>query len=111
MTFASFGQFSYGNGDGVLFYPGRMPYYPEEDRGLNCLIPSIRLKNIRRGQQDALILWLAEQKAGRDQVLEIINEVVPRALSEVERNEPVPWSEHGEDYDKARDKLIKLLLD
>lgn len=37
------------NGDGILFYPGHMPFYPEEDRGMNKVFSSIRLKNIRRG--------------------------------------------------------------
>ena len=110
LSFINFGQYSYGNGDGILFYPGRMPYYPEEDRGLNRLVPSIRLKNIRRGQQDAVLLHMAEEKAGRDRVFSIINEVVPRALDEVERNEPVPWSQHGDDYDRAREKLLGIIL-
>lgn len=110
LTFTNFGQYSYGNGDGIIFYPGRMPFYPEEDRGLNSIIPSLRLKNIRRGQQDAAIMWMAEQKAGRDKVIEIINEVLPRALSEVEREEPVPWSENGDDYDMVRDHLLNMIV-
>jgi hypothetical protein len=110
LTFTNFGQYSYGNGDGIIFYPGRMPWYPEEDRGIDRLIPSIRLKNIRRGQQDAAIMWMAEQKAGRNRVVDAINKVVPRALSEVERDEPVPWSEHGDDYDRARETLYNLIL-
>lgn len=89
LSFTNFGQYSYGNGDGIVFYPGRMPFYPEEDRGLNSIIPSIRLKNIRRGQQDAILLGMVENKIGKDQVLEIIETIVPRALSEVERNEAV----------------------
>lgn len=110
LSFTNFGQYSYGNGDGIIFYPGRMPYYPEEDRGINTLITSIRLKNIRRGQQDAVLLGMAEQKIGKNKVMEIVNEIVPRALSEVERNEPVQWSEHGDDYDKVRDKLLGLII-
>ncbi len=110
LTYINFGQYNYGNGDGILFYPGRMPYYPDEDRGLNSLIPTIRLKNIRRGQQDAIILWMAEQKIGKKQVIEIINEVVPRALSEVASNEAVPWSEYGDDYDKVRNKLLDIII-
>jgi hypothetical protein len=109
MTFANFGANSYGNGDGILFYPGHMPYYPEEDRGLNSVLPSIRLKNIRRGQQDALIMWMAEQKIGREKVIEIISKVLPRALSEVDSKEAVPWSEHGDDYDKVRDNLLSII--
>lgn len=110
LSFANFGQYSYGNGDGIVFYPGRMPFYPEEDRGLDVLIPSIRLKNIRRGQQDALIFWMAEQKIGKAEVIKIISKVVPRALSEVERNEPVPWSEHGDDYDKIIERLVNTII-
>lgn len=100
---------SYGNGDGVLFYPGHMPFYPEEDRGVNRLIPSIRLKNIRRGQQDAAIMALAEKKVGRKKVIETINEIVPRALSEVSMKDPVPWSQRGNDYDRVREELLKFL--
>ena len=99
----------YGNGDGIVFYPGRMPFYPDEDRGLNRILPSIRLKNIRRGQQDAEIMWMAEQKAGREKVISIISKIVPKALSEISMKDPVPWSQNGDDYDRTRDELLKLL--
>ena len=99
----------YGNGDGVLLYPGRMPFYPDEDRGLSEVFTSIRYKNIRRGQQDYELMWLAEQKAGREKVLELVRSVVPQAFSAVSEHSPVPWSELGEDYEKARLKLLKLL--
>jgi hypothetical protein len=102
-------DFDFGNGDGIIFYPGHMPFYKEEDRGLNRILPSIRLKNIRRGQQDALIMWMAEQKVGKDRVINIINKVVPKALSEVSMKEPVSWSQHGDDYDKVRYELLELL--
>ena len=99
----------YGNGDGILFYPGRMPYYPNEDRGLNRVLPSIRLKNIRRGQQDAALLWMAEQKIGREKLVMLINRVVPKALSEVSMKDPVSWSERGDDYDRLRYELMTLI--
>lgn len=99
----------FGNGDGVLFYPGKMPFYPEQNRGLNQLLPSIRLKNIRRGQQDANIMWLAEQKIGKEKVIGIISKVLPKAMSEVEMTDQVSWSEHGSDYDHVRDELLKNL--
>lgn len=99
----------FGNGDGMYLYPGRMPFYPEEDRGLNEIFPSIRLKNIRRGQQDAIILKMAEEKVGREKVLKLVNKVVPKAMSEVSMDEPVPWSQHGDDYDNVRSELLEIL--
>ena len=97
------------NGDGVLFYPGRMPFYPEQDRRLDQLFPSIRLKNIRRGQQDALIMWMVEQRIGKEKVDKMISKVVPKAMSEIDMKDAVPWSENGSDYDNLRDELLKLL--
>jgi len=99
----------FGNGDGVLFYPGHMPFYPEEDRVLNQLLPSIRLKNIRRGQQDALIMLMAEKKVGREKVISLVNKIVSKAMSEVDMKSATQWSEKGNDYDRVRDELLKLL--
>lgn len=110
LTFISWGM-SFGNGDGVVLYPGRMPFYPDQDRGLNEILPSIRLKNIRRGQQDYEIMRLAARTAGRERVEELIRTVVPRGFSEVEETDEVPWSVHGNDYDRVRSRLIDLVAD
>jgi hypothetical protein len=110
LTFISWSM-SFGNGDGVVFYPGKMPFYPEEDRGLNRLLGSIRLKNMRRGQQDFEIMWLAQQKVGREKVLELVKSVVPKGLNEVDMKEPVPWSQRGDDYDRVRSQLLDLIVD
>ncbi len=107
LTFISEGL-SWANGDGIVFYPGRNPFYEEEDRGVNRILGSIRLKNMRRGQQDYELMWLAEQKAGREKVLQTVKGVVPKSL-EADMKDPVSWSERGDDYDKARLKLIDLL--
>jgi hypothetical protein len=101
----------FANGDGVLFYPGKMPFYPDQNRGLNQLFASIRLKNIRRGQQDVNLMWLAEQKAGRESVLNLINTALPAAMSEVRETDKVPWSEQSSDYDKIRDELLKMVCE
>ena len=42
-------------------------------------------------------------------MISIISKVVPKALSEVSMKDTVPWSEKGDDYDKVRDELLKLL--
>ncbi len=107
LTFINDGM-NWSNGSGVIFYPGRMPHHPEEDRGLTRLLPSIRLKAMRRGQQDYELMWLAEQKVGREKVLELVKQAVPRSL-EAELEEPTAWSQHGDDYDRVRLELLKLL--
>jgi len=99
----------YGNGDGVLLYPGRMPFYPDEDCGLDEILTSIRYKNIRRGQQDFELMWMAEQKVGRAKVMEVVRSIVPQAFDTVPDKAHVPWTENGEDYEKARLRLIGLL--
>lgn len=107
VTFASWSGTG-ANGDGIVFYPGRNPFYPEEDRGINELIGSIRLKNIRRGQQDYELMWLAEQKVGRERVLQLVRSVVPESL-EADLKGPVRWSQRGSDFDRVREQLLDLL--
>jgi hypothetical protein len=97
------------NGDGVLFYPGRMPHQPTEDRGINRCMPSIRLKNIRRGQQDYELLWLAEKKAGKDKVKSLARELVVKAMDEIDMNDKVYWPQHGDAYDAMRDGLLDII--
>ncbi|MDD4108024.1 MAG: hypothetical protein PHH93_04815 [Prolixibacteraceae bacterium] len=52
---------------------------------------------------------MAVEKIGKARVLEIISEVVPKSLSDVRREEPVPWSEHGDDYDRVRNNLLNII--
>lgn len=99
----------FGNGDGILYYPGHQPFYPEQDRGMDAIFPSIRLNNIRRGQQDAIIMDMAAKKVGTKKIINLINEVIPKAFSEVSMKDQVPWSQRGDDYDKIRSKLLQLL--
>jgi len=108
LTFIN-GHMNWGNGDGVLFYPGRMPYQSEENRGLNRCMPSIRLKNIRRGQQDFELLWLAENIAGRDKIKALARELVVKAMDEVDMNDKVYWPQNGDAYDAMRDRLFDII--
>ncbi len=101
----------WGNGDGVLFYPGMMPHQPEENRGINRIMPSIRLKNIRRGQQDYELLWLAEQKEGADKIKSLARELVVKAMDEIDMDDKVYWPQHGDAYDEMRDRLLDILAD
>jgi len=108
LTFINW-HMEWGNGDGILFYPGRMPHQLEEDRGLNLAMPSIRLKNIRRGQQDYELLWLVEQKSEKKKAKDFARQIVVKAMSEVEMTDPVAWSQKGDDYDKVRLQLLEIL--
>ncbi len=100
----------WGNGDGVLFYPGRMPHQPEENRGINRIIPSIRLKNIRKGQQDYELLWLAEQKVGAEKIKALARELVVKAMDEIDMEDKVYWPQNGDAYDTMRDRLLDIIV-
>ena len=108
LTFIN-GNLNWGNGDGILFYPGRMPHQPEENRGINRFIPSIRLKNIRRGQQDYELLWLVEKKIGGDDTKAMVRELVVKAMDEIDMNDKVYWPQNGDPYDEMRDNLLDIL--
>jgi len=100
----------------MWLYAGREKAYPEDDRGVDGPVTSIRMKNFRRGQQDYEYLWLAKQ-AGVD-VSGIVNGVVPRALddwgttsytSPPGYNQQPTYPTRGFVYDDARRKLADLL--
>ena len=38
-----------------------------------------------------------------------VDSLIPKALSEVGMKDPVPWSERGDDFDRVRGELLKLL--
>jgi hypothetical protein len=97
------------NGDGVLFYPGRMPHQQAESRGINRIMPSIRLKNIRRGQQDYELLWLAEKKIGSEKVKTLARELVVKAMDEIDMDDKVYWPQNGDAYDAMRDRLLDII--
>lgn len=99
----------WGNGDGLLFYPGSMPHQKEENRGINRIMPSIRLKNVRRGQQDYELLWLAEKKIGGDKVKALAREIVVKAMDEIAMDDKVYWPQNGDAYDAMRDRLLDII--
>jgi hypothetical protein len=99
----------WGNGDGILFYPGRMPHQPEENRGINRCMPSIRLKNIRGGQQDYELLWLAEKKIGPDKARSLARELVVKAMDEIDMDDKVYWPQYGDAYDAMRERLLDII--
>ena len=98
---------NYANGDGVLFYPGEDKQHPEEDRAIAGPCSTIQLANFRRGLQDHQYLTLA-RKAGLDSIVrESLEKVVPKMFSDA--GDTVGFSEHGDDYERARYRLGKAL--
>ena len=98
------------NGDGLLIYPGRDFIFPAEDRGIDGPLPSIRLKNWRRGIQDVEYLVLARQAGEGTLADQVIDTLVPRALDDngLSGGESVPWEEDGEIWLQQRRRLADL---
>jgi hypothetical protein len=63
------------NSQGVLIYPGQYI-------GVRGVVPSIRLKQVRRGLQDYEYLWLARESGRRAEADAAARRLVPRALHE-----------------------------
>ncbi|MFB3902175.1 MAG: glycoside hydrolase domain-containing protein [Acidobacteriota bacterium] len=101
---------SFANGDGVLFYPGQEKLHPEQDRGIPGPCSTVQLANFRRGLQDHQYLTMARKLGLNDLVDEVINSTVPRMFSDVKKNDPVGFSEEGDDYEKARRRLAEAIV-
>jgi hypothetical protein len=100
-----------GNGEGLLFYPGRDRIFPRSDHGLDFPFPSIRLKNWRRGLQDVDYLAMARSRGMGAFVDELLTAMIPLALAdELSERDAVPWSESGEDWLRARRLVMQALI-
>jgi hypothetical protein len=82
-----------GNGDGLLAYPGPKP--------------SLRLKALRRGLQDRLLLLELERCGHAAEARRIALRMMPRALGEAERERA--WSTAEATWEAARTELLDLL--
>jgi hypothetical protein len=87
------GNSDFGNGDGLLAYPGPLP--------------SLRLKTLRRGLQDRLLLRELGRCAGGDQARRILRRTVPRALGEA-RGES-SWSLEETNWESARREVLRQI--
>ncbi len=97
-------------GHGTVFYTGNDALFPDESRGIDGPIASIRIKNWRRGQQDYEYLRLA-RSAGID-TREIVDRIVPAAFDDYQDDYTSPkaqaaFAERGHEFDNAR----RLLAD
>ncbi|MCP4901559.1 MAG: DUF4091 domain-containing protein, partial [bacterium] len=98
------------NGDGLLIYPGRDKLFPAEDRGFDGPMPSIRLKNWRRGIETVEYMVLAEAVGAQTLVDDVLAQLVPMALDDGGLNdgEAVAWEEDGEVWVTQRRRIADL---
>jgi hypothetical protein len=82
-----------GNGDGLLAYPGPKP--------------SLRLKALRRGLQDRLLIAELERCGGKEEASAIARRLVPRALGEGDGRSS--WSTDEFDWEAARLQLLDAI--
>jgi len=97
------------NGDGVLVYPGTQVNPGYRSLGFEGVLPSIRLKQWRRGISDAGYVQLAK-KVDAKKTEAIVNRMVPRALREAPDGPNPPWPTAGEPWTRARRELFELIV-
>lgn len=95
--------------DGLLVYPGRQIAFPDHSLGLDDVLPSIRLANLRRGVEDAGYVALAAAR-DRDRTEALVRAAVPAALDELDTEHRAPaWSDDPRPLDEARRALFDLV--
>jgi hypothetical protein len=87
------GGTDFGNGDGVLAYPGPLP--------------SLRLKALRRGLQDRLLLRELRRCGGAETAARIARRVVPRALGDA--GAKASWSLDEPTWELARLEVLTAI--
>jgi hypothetical protein len=87
------GGSDWGNGDGILAYPGPLP--------------SLRLKVLRRGLQDRLLLRELAKCGQRAAAQSITRRVVPQALGEA--NGAAAWTVNETAWEEARFAVLDAI--
>jgi Domain of unknown function (DUF4091) len=91
------GKLDWANGDGLLVYPGPLP--------------SLRLKALRRGLQDRLLLRRLAECGGAAEAAALARRMIPAALGEVDRDDPKRWPDPEPPWEAARHDLLDALTD
>jgi hypothetical protein len=99
----------WANGDGVLVYPGRQrDRFQEHSLGFDGVVASIRLKNWRRGIEDAGYLQLARAR-DRNRADAVARALIPAAFNAVRAGSP-RWPGRGFAFYEARRALLAIAL-
>ena len=98
------------DGAETLVYPGtQLDPTVDDPPGTSAVLPSIRLKNWRRGVEDAGYLQMARE---RDPVRAnaVARWLVPAAFGEVGEAQEPSWSARGKPFVDARTALLEIAL-
>jgi hypothetical protein len=96
------------NGDGVLVYPGDQPGFDGKSLGFQGVVPSFRLKQWRRGIQDAGYLELA-RAIDREKADAIARALIGKGFSDVDTKGEPTWPRDGAKWTEARRKLFDMI--
>ena len=100
----------WGNGDGMLVYPGKqIDQFTEHSLGLDGVVPSIRLKNMRRGIQDAGYYQLASA-INSEKADALVKGFVDPVLSNTKNGIAPAWGISGDKFYKLRDSLAQIII-
>ena len=93
-------------GDGLLLYPGRQTgRFAAHSLGVAGVLPSLRLKALRRGIEDAGLIALAMRDQPKE-TARIVAAAIPRVLDEAPGESRPSWSGFAE----ARTQLRRLVV-
>jgi hypothetical protein len=99
----------YSMGDGLLVYPGKqVDMFTSHSIGMDGVVASIRLKNWRRGIEDAGYYQLA-YAADPKRAEAIARTLLPSVLSAAKDGQPPSWSDASRPYFDARKALLALV--
>ena len=94
--------------DGLLVYPGiQKGAFAARSLGLSGVVPSMRLKALRRGIEDAGLVALARATAPAA-TEQILARVVPAALDDADADGKTPFELSAQKLAEARDELRAL---
>ena len=96
-------------GDGLLLYPGRQGgRFAASSLGADAVFPSLRLKAIRRGIEDAGLIALAAREHP-EETARVVARALPAALDEADPEGPPSWRRAPLSFAEARAELRGLV--
>jgi hypothetical protein len=100
----------WANGDGLLLYPGtQRDAFADHSLGFDGVVASIRLKNWRRGIEDAGYVQLARARDAR-RADAVTAALVPRAFGDARAGAAQAWSHRGMVFFDARRALLDVIV-